>query len=91
LSDLLFKLTVRAVLQMSYDTHGEGFAADGGRRRNCQLSRAGALIVAALLEENKTPAATLFRRTAATCPAVRAAFRGSARSESRSSITRLRV
>ena len=24
LSDLLFKLTVRAVLQMSYDTHGEG-------------------------------------------------------------------
>ncbi len=42
----------------------KGFAADGGRRRNCQLSRAGALIVAALLEENKTPAATLFRRTA---------------------------
>ena len=49
---------------MSYDTDGERLRRRWGRRRNCQLSRAGALIVAALLEENRTPAATLFRRTA---------------------------
>ena len=65
-SQLLFKLTVRAVLQMTYDTHGEKLRRQWATAEELPaFARALALWSSpALVGENKALAAALFRRTA---------------------------
>jgi hypothetical protein len=65
-SQLLFRLTVRTVLQMSFDTYGEKLRRQWVAAEELPaFARALALWSSpALVEENKTLAAALFRRTA---------------------------